>query len=157
MAKAEKICPECGHEFKGNGWDGIDAHWKAAHEGVMPYKEAWPIIQSGQYAAGKKWRAVKNAMSAHLDACPRLANQEISHDGEGDSFSVKNTLHPNMKEVYQETRFGVDMTFDSSKNQITAVYLGESQRKYFPLGNDTPEQITQKILNPVLSRRIRKP
>ena len=25
-------CPHCDHVFKGNGWDGIDAHWKAKHE-----------------------------------------------------------------------------------------------------------------------------
>ena len=36
-----RICPECRHEFKGNGWDGIDAHWKSKHEDVMPYKEFW--------------------------------------------------------------------------------------------------------------------
>ena len=48
MSKS-KVCPECGHEFKGNGWDGIDAHWKANHEKKMPYKTAWPLIESGQY------------------------------------------------------------------------------------------------------------
>jgi hypothetical protein len=32
MEEAAKICPECGHEFKGNGFDGIDAHWRANHE-----------------------------------------------------------------------------------------------------------------------------
>ncbi len=36
-----RICPECKHIFKGNGWDGIDAHWRAKHEDVMPYKEFW--------------------------------------------------------------------------------------------------------------------
>jgi hypothetical protein len=25
-------CPVCDHVFRGNGWDGIDAHWKAKHE-----------------------------------------------------------------------------------------------------------------------------
>jgi hypothetical protein len=44
-----KTCPECGHEFQGNGWDGIDAHWKAKHDQVMRYEDAWPSIQSGTY------------------------------------------------------------------------------------------------------------
>lgn len=44
-----KVCPECGHEFQDNGWDGIDAHWQAKHEHIMPYREAWPLIQSGSY------------------------------------------------------------------------------------------------------------
>lgn len=45
----KKICPECGHVFKGNGWDGIDAHWRSKHEGVMPYEEAWPFLREGKY------------------------------------------------------------------------------------------------------------
>jgi pyruvate dehydrogenase complex dehydrogenase (E1) component len=49
MSGGGKICPECGHEFKGNGWDGIDAHWRAEHEAVMPYKDAWKLIKSGNY------------------------------------------------------------------------------------------------------------
>jgi hypothetical protein len=46
-----KVCPECGHEFQGNGWDGIDAHWKASHNQIMRYEDAWPLIQSGLYAS----------------------------------------------------------------------------------------------------------
>jgi hypothetical protein len=42
-------CPECGHRFQGQGWDGIDAHWKAKHEAIMPYAEAWPLIRVGKY------------------------------------------------------------------------------------------------------------
>jgi hypothetical protein len=52
VAKANfglKVCPECQHVFQGNGWDGIDSHWKARHDSVMPYAEAWPLIKSGQY------------------------------------------------------------------------------------------------------------
>ena len=32
-----KVCPECDHEFQGNGWDGIDANWRAKHNHIMPY------------------------------------------------------------------------------------------------------------------------
>ena len=48
-APIRKLCPECGHRFRGNGWDGIDAHWRSRHEGVLPYEFAWPLIQSGRY------------------------------------------------------------------------------------------------------------
>jgi len=34
-----RVCPECGHTFVGNGWDGIDAHWRAKHNKVMSYDE----------------------------------------------------------------------------------------------------------------------
>ena len=37
-------CPECGHVFRGNGWDGIDAHWNANHAALMPYKDFWSGI-----------------------------------------------------------------------------------------------------------------
>jgi hypothetical protein len=47
--KIENVCPECGHQFRGNGFDGIDAHWRAEHESIMPYKDAWPLIRSGRY------------------------------------------------------------------------------------------------------------
>ena len=43
-----KVCPECGHQFQGNGWDGIDAHWRSKHEHIMPYTDAWPIIRRGE-------------------------------------------------------------------------------------------------------------
>jgi hypothetical protein len=43
-----KCCPECGHQFRGKGWGGIDAHWKAHHEDIMPYTEAWPLIKQGK-------------------------------------------------------------------------------------------------------------
>lgn len=45
----QKICPECGHVFQGNGWDGIDAHWKSKHEHIMPYQDAWPLLRDGKY------------------------------------------------------------------------------------------------------------
>jgi hypothetical protein len=47
--KASKVCPECGHRFQGNGWDGIDAHWRSKHEAVMPYSEAWPLLRNEGY------------------------------------------------------------------------------------------------------------
>lgn len=40
-AERPRVCPECGHVFKGNGWDGIDAHWRAKHEQVMSYENFW--------------------------------------------------------------------------------------------------------------------
>jgi len=46
---AANICPGCDHQFRGIGFDGIDAHWRAKHESVMPYAEAWPLIRSGTY------------------------------------------------------------------------------------------------------------
>jgi hypothetical protein len=50
----QKVCPECGHRFTGKGWDGIDAHWRKHHEGVLPYEVAWPLIQSGKYDSSER-------------------------------------------------------------------------------------------------------
>jgi len=49
ISKPKKICPECRRIFRGNGWDGIDAHWRSKHEDIMPYEEAWPLLKSGNY------------------------------------------------------------------------------------------------------------
>ena len=49
MAKHAKSCPECDHEFQGNGWTGIDSHWKAWHNRIRRYEEAWELIRSGKY------------------------------------------------------------------------------------------------------------
>ena len=46
---AQNVCPECGHRFKGEGFGGIDAHWRARHEAIMPYAQAWPLVKSGNY------------------------------------------------------------------------------------------------------------
>ena len=49
--ESQKVCPECGHVFQGNGWDGIDAHWRSKHEDIMPYEEAWPLLRDSKYMA----------------------------------------------------------------------------------------------------------
>ena len=48
------VCPECGHQFKGGSWGGIDAHWKSKHEDIMPYAVAWSLIQAGNYKSPAK-------------------------------------------------------------------------------------------------------
>jgi hypothetical protein len=49
-----RVCPMCGHEFRGNGWDGIDVHWKARHESVMAYSDFWGTLCSGHRAVGTR-------------------------------------------------------------------------------------------------------
>jgi len=51
-------CPECGYEFKGGTWGGIDSHWKARHRHIMSYEEAWELIRKGKYV--NKVRMRKN-------------------------------------------------------------------------------------------------
>ena len=46
---AEKSCPECLQVFNGNGWTGVDPHWKServGHLGVMPYDRFWNTLCS---------------------------------------------------------------------------------------------------------------
>jgi len=57
--KGTKICPECGHQFKGYGFDGIDAHWRANHEDIMPYEIAWQAIKEGRYEEEREKRLGK--------------------------------------------------------------------------------------------------
>jgi hypothetical protein len=48
-----KVCPECSHVFRDGTWGGIDAHWKAFHNHIMLYKNAWPIIKAGGRPSAK--------------------------------------------------------------------------------------------------------
>lgn len=52
-SRIEKVCPECGYTFQGGNWGGIDAHWKAFHHDIMPYKDAWTIIKAGGKPSSK--------------------------------------------------------------------------------------------------------
>jgi hypothetical protein len=49
-----RLCPECGHEFKGKGFGGLDAHWRARHTNVMPYEDARRLIRAGVYEQKKR-------------------------------------------------------------------------------------------------------
>jgi len=42
--QGRRICPLCNHEFQGNGWDGINAHWRARHEDTMAYEDFWQSL-----------------------------------------------------------------------------------------------------------------
>lgn len=37
-------CPACARVFRGTGWDGVNAHWKARHLGIMPYAQFWSSL-----------------------------------------------------------------------------------------------------------------
>jgi hypothetical protein len=45
-----KICPECGYEFKGGTWGGLDGHWRSRHEHISPYEDVRSLIFSGHYS-----------------------------------------------------------------------------------------------------------
>jgi hypothetical protein len=44
-------CPVCRYAFKGTGWDGVEAHWKARHLDVMPYRQFWDSLCAEHRAA----------------------------------------------------------------------------------------------------------
>ncbi|MEE9338837.1 MAG: hypothetical protein V3U87_12225 [Methylococcaceae bacterium] len=46
-----KVCPECGHIFSGKNWDSIDTHWRAYHEGIMSYENAWKLLENDKYVS----------------------------------------------------------------------------------------------------------
>lgn len=54
QSQKPRRCPECDYLFKGNGWDGIDAHWRANHNHIKPYEDAWPEIKAGIYIPNPK-------------------------------------------------------------------------------------------------------
>lgn len=46
-----KVCPECGQRFMGNGWDGVDAHWRSKHENILRYKQVRLQLKPEKYTA----------------------------------------------------------------------------------------------------------
>lgn len=52
-----KHCPLCNHPFQGNGWEGIDSHWRSNHERDLPYIKVRSSILSGLYKFVKRERS----------------------------------------------------------------------------------------------------
>lgn len=75
--QVKNVCPECRYQFRGNGFDGIDAHWRAKHEHLMPYRQAWPLIKSGTYARPKRSIADFSGYLAKPDGI-KLTIEEIN-------------------------------------------------------------------------------
>ena len=49
LGERPRVCSLCGHIFKGNGWDGVDPHYKARHERDtgIEYEQWWSSICPG--------------------------------------------------------------------------------------------------------------
>lgn len=108
-------CPECGHVFQGNGWDGIDAHWRASenaptHEAVMPYVVFWNTLCYGH--GGKP--AIDEVRALNL----RVAR------------IVEATNHPNADRLYV---LKVDLGTEGQRQIVAGV------KQYY-----TPEQLVGK-------------
>ena len=43
------ICPECGHVFKGQNWEGVEEHWRSHHQQVMDFDSAWKLLSTDKY------------------------------------------------------------------------------------------------------------
>ena len=74
-----KVCPVCGHVFQGNGRDGIDAHWRAHHEHIMPYGQAWQLIQAGNYVGLFDRAIVRGGLKPVIPAALRRQSAYLSH------------------------------------------------------------------------------
>lgn len=68
-------CPACGLAFKGRGWDGVDAHWKARHGDLMPYAAFWQALCPDHRSAEPLACACcrKRIPSAWVRQCPECA------------------------------------------------------------------------------------
>ena len=67
-------CPECGHVFRGRGWDGIEAHWRARHTGVTTYEEFWSSLCPAHRSADTACPACAKGISeSGPRQCPECA------------------------------------------------------------------------------------
>ncbi len=67
-------CPACGHVFRGRGWDGIDAHWKAHHLALMTYEEFFSSLCPAHRAADSECPCCAKGIPEHGPRqCPECA------------------------------------------------------------------------------------
>jgi len=62
--------------FKGKGWDGIDAHWRAKHEDVMSYEEFWDSL-CDEHKANKDKAPISISTNQCFQALPTLAIKDL--------------------------------------------------------------------------------
>jgi hypothetical protein len=75
--RTERACPLCGYQFKGNGFAGIDRHWRARHERIMAYAEAWPLIKAETHK-----RRLSNSWKEEFHRQMRIFAQRITRGTE---------------------------------------------------------------------------
>ncbi len=71
-----RICPLCGHQFRGDGWDGIDAHWRSRHHVLMTYEQFWHSL-----CGAHKGRVVRGDSSA-MDSVVGKLRKDLERRGE---------------------------------------------------------------------------
>jgi hypothetical protein len=121
--RERKICPECDHIFQGNGFDGIDAHWRSKHEGVMPYEEAWPLLNptlAGEKRNNRKLNQFESSF-AHRSGT-KLLSITLLYIRQGSVMSFTHTwsfIQSNLKpgenidnQTFLKGRFGENFTVD---------------------------------------------
>ena len=77
----KRRCPLCDHEFQGNGWDGIDAHWRSKHDHILPYEQAWPLIEAGHFPPWPRFQRanIPNLTTAELWEGTQATAEAIAH------------------------------------------------------------------------------
>ena len=79
----QKVCPICEQAFKGKGWWGVDAHWKARHEAEMPYSTFWAGLCEPHRGVEAERGAIPNSLPTDAepieDAYTKALSQRSSH------------------------------------------------------------------------------
>jgi predicted amidophosphoribosyltransferase len=72
--RGRRRCPECGYAFRGSGWDGIDAHWKARHLAVMAYEDFWAsLCRDHRRSEPATCPSCRKGIPTSLRQCPECA------------------------------------------------------------------------------------
>ena len=138
-----RICPICDHIFKGNGWDGIDAHWKANHLDIMPYDDFWNSLCEGHGGAAPeplldKHAAVLGLLSSKkgLYFLPRVKSKGHKRIDDGYYFIGSDS--------YLQTTFWTGRNWKSKIYNIAFVVLSDGGT-YLELVGETDEK--REVLN----------
>jgi hypothetical protein len=117
-----RICPECEHIFKGNGWDGIDAHWRAKHEQAMPYEVFWDGL-CVEHRSGPPKQTETSGIPSFTS--PATKYDERSQNPVTDSaLKQGTTAHSEVPRIFAITQSGDELDYRISSSYPLPVAYG---------------------------------
>jgi hypothetical protein len=121
-----KVCPLCDHIFQGNGWDGIDAHWRSKHDDLIPYEGAWSLIQAGKFPLSLRMQPANFRNLTLAEVCEAAAQTAtaMAHIAEQQATIISGEAGPSDAKTRLVLIDANKRTYDRLKAEYDA-YSGE--------------------------------
>jgi hypothetical protein len=129
-----KICPLCDHTFQGNGWDGIDAHWRSKHEDFIPYEGAWSLIQANKFPLSLRMQRANLPNLLLAEVCEAAGETAVAmaHIAQEQAAIISGEAGPRDAKTRLVLIDANNKTYARLKVEYDA-YSSEIDRRNFPL------------------------